>query len=75
VLGGLRFVTAVEGREPRALDVSLERVDDESSIALTRALVEAGIGVAEVVQRRETLEERFLHITGGRDEPLAEDES
>ena len=73
VLGGLRFVTAVEEREPRALDVSLERVDDESSIALTRALVEAGIGVAEVVQRRETLEERFLEITGGREARGEED--
>ena len=72
VLGGLRFVTAVDEREPRALDVSLKRVDDESSIALTRALVEAGVGVAEVVQRRETLEERFLDITGGREEPRAE---
>jgi ABC-type multidrug transport system ATPase subunit len=74
VLGGLRFVTAVEEREPRALDVSVQRVDDESSIALTRALVEAGIGVAEVVQRRETLEERFLDITGGR-EPRAEEDA
>ena len=75
VLGGLRFVTAVDEREPRALDVSLERVDDESSIALTRALVEAGVGVAEVVQRRETLEERFLDITGGRDEPRVEEDA
>ena len=32
-------------------------------MALTRALVESGIGVAEVVQRRESLEERFLEIT------------
>jgi len=72
VLGGLGFVTAVDEREPRALDVSLARLDDESSIALTRALVEAGVGVAEVVQRRETLEERFLDITGGREEPRAE---
>jgi ABC-2 type transport system ATP-binding protein len=75
VLGGLRFVTAVDEREPLALDVSLERVDDESSIALTRALVEAGVGVAEVVQRRETLEERFLDITGGREEPRAEEDA
>ena len=42
------------------------------SIAVTRALVEAGVGVVEVVQRRETLEERFLDITGGREEPRAE---
>jgi ABC-2 type transport system ATP-binding protein len=64
VLGTLRFVAGVAASEPRTLDVTLERVDDESSIALTRALVEAGIGVAEVVRRRESLEERFLEITG-----------
>ena len=63
VLGALRFVTGVQASEPRTLDVSVERVDDESSMALTRALVESGIGVAEVVQRRESLEERFLEIT------------
>ena len=45
------------------LDLILERVDDESSIAITRALVTAGIGVAEVVKESESLEERFLAIT------------
>ncbi len=63
VLGGLRFVSRVDSANG-ALDVSLERVDDESTIALTRALVDAGVGVAEVIQRRETLEQRFLEITG-----------
>ena len=71
VLGGLGFVTGIEAREGRTLDVSLERVDDESAIALTRALVEAGVGVAEVVRRAESLEERFLEITGA---PLVEPE-
>jgi hypothetical protein len=64
VLGGLAFVTAVERGDPGTLEVRLERVDDEHSIALTRALVESGVGVAEVVRRRESLEERFLEITG-----------
>jgi ABC-2 type transport system ATP-binding protein len=73
VLAGLRFVSGIDGRTAGTLDVSLERVDDESTIALTRALVDAGIGVAEVVQRKESLEERFLHITGGPAERLAED--
>ena len=73
VLGGLRFVSGIDGSTPGTLDVSLERVDDESTIALTRALVDAGIGVAEVVQRRESLEERFLHITAGPAEGPAED--
>jgi ABC-2 type transport system ATP-binding protein len=74
VLGDLRFVIAVDERGARTLDVRLERVDDESSMALTRALVEAGIGVAEVAQRRESLEERFLEITGGQSDPRAEEE-
>jgi ABC-2 type transport system ATP-binding protein len=64
VLGGLAFVTAVEQREERgALEVRLGRLDDESSIAITRALVEAGIGVAEIARHTESLEERFLEIT------------
>ena len=65
VLGGLRYVMAVERTDAQTLEVSLERVDDETSIALTRALVEAGVGVVEVVRLRESLEERFLEITGG----------
>ncbi len=64
VLGDLAFVTRVERGDPGTLEVRLERVDDERSIALTRALVEAGVGVAELVRRRESLEERFLEITG-----------
>jgi ABC-2 type transport system ATP-binding protein len=71
VLGALRFVDGVASPAPGTLDVTLERVDDESSMALTRALVESGIGVAEVVQRRESLEERFLEITGGHEETRA----
>ena len=70
VLGDLAFVTRVERGDPGTLEVRLERVDDERSIALTRALVEAGVGVAELVRRRESLEERFLEITG---EPPAAD--
>jgi ABC-2 type transport system ATP-binding protein len=64
VLGDFAFVTRVERGDPGTLEVRLERVDDERSIALTRALVEAGVGVAELVRRRESLEERFLEITG-----------
>ncbi len=65
VVRGLPFVVSVERREPGTLELTLERVDDGHAIAVTRALVEAGIGVAEVVQRRESLEERFLEITAG----------
>jgi ABC-2 type transport system ATP-binding protein len=74
VLRALRFVTSVDEPEPRTLDVALERIDDESSMALTRALVESGVGVAEVVQRRESLEERFLEITRGAAQTAAQEE-
>jgi ABC-2 type transport system ATP-binding protein len=66
LLRGLPFVRTVEARGAGSLEVGLERVDDEHTSVVTRALVEAGIGVAEVVQHRESLEERFLDITAGR---------
>lgn len=59
----LGFVTGVEHGALGNLELELERVDDERAIAITRALVEAGIGVIEVVHERESLEERFLQIT------------
>ncbi len=58
-------MTSLERRGPAELGVSLERLDDAAAIALTRALVEAGVGVAELTRERESLEERFLQITGG----------
>jgi ABC-2 type transport system ATP-binding protein len=63
VARGLSFVTGVRRGTGGNLDLTLERIDDESSIAITRALVTAGIGVAEVVKESESLEERFLEIT------------
>ena len=65
VAGGLPFVTGVERRGPGELGIGVTKLDDGSAIALTRALVEAGVGVAEVTRERESLEERFLEITGG----------
>ena len=65
VAGGLPFVTGVERRGPVELGISVTTLDDHPAIALTRALVEAGVGVAEVTRERESLEERFLEITGG----------
>ena len=65
VAGGLPFVTDVERRAAGELGISVTTLDDDSAIALTRALVEAGVGVAEVTRERESLEERFLEITGG----------
>ena len=63
-LESLRHVTGVERRGAQELRVELESFDDASVIALNRSLVQAGIGVAEVVRERASLEERFLEITG-----------
>jgi ABC-2 type transport system ATP-binding protein len=65
VAGALPFVTGVERRGPGELAIAVATLDDDSAIALTRALVEAGVGVAELTRERESLEERFLEITGG----------
>jgi ABC-type multidrug transport system ATPase subunit len=65
VAGGLPFVTRVDRRRAGELGIAVTTLDDDSAIALTRALVEAGVGVAEVTRERESLEERFLEITGG----------
>ena len=64
VLESLRLVTRVERRGPQELGVTLETLDDANAIVLTRSLVQAGVGVAELARERETLEERFLQITG-----------
>ena len=65
VAGGLPFVTGVDRRGAGELGIAVTTLDDDSAISLTRALVEAGVGVAEVTRERESLEERFLEITGG----------
>ena len=62
-LESLRYVTGVERRGSQELRVELESFDDASVIALNRSLVQAGIGVAEIVRERASLEERFLEIT------------
>jgi ABC-2 type transport system ATP-binding protein len=65
VLEGLPYVDDVERTEAGDLRLELDRVEDDRAITLIRALVEAGVGVAELVQERESLEKRFLDITAG----------
>lgn len=65
VLRDLPGVQRVDGEGDGRLEVAVQRLDDAAAIAVTRALVEAGIGVAEVVRRSESLEQRFLEITAG----------
>lgn len=65
VLEALPYVAAVERTDGGELRLELDRVEDDRAIELTRALVEAGVGVAELVQEKESLEKRFLDITAG----------
>jgi hypothetical protein len=81
LLERLPYVAAVERTEAGDLRLELDRVEDDRTIELTRALVEAGVGVAELVQEKESLERRFLDITAGsipgapEPEPTPEEES
>ena len=46
-----------------ALDLEVADISDERLIAINRALVEAGVGVAEIWRESESLEQRFLDLT------------
>ena len=63
VLAGMPSVRRVEVRPGEILFVELEHIR-EAAIAAVRTLVEAGIGVASAVPSEESLEERYLAITG-----------
>ena len=65
ILEGLGAIAAVERADRRDFVLELDRVDDDRAIEITRALVESGVGVAEVVQEHDTLEQRFLDLTAG----------
>ena len=64
VLSGVSFVAGVGTNEVHdALDLEVADISDERLIAINRALVEAGVGVAEIWRESETLEQRFLDLT------------
>ena len=64
VLSGVRFVAGIGTNEVHdALDLEVADISDERLIAINRALVEAGVGVAEIWRESETLEQRFLDLT------------
>jgi ABC-2 type transport system ATP-binding protein len=65
VLQCLPYVSGFERVDGGDLRVQLDRAEDDRAIELSRALVEAGVGVAELVQERDSLERRFLDITAG----------
>jgi ABC-type multidrug transport system ATPase subunit len=64
VLAGVSFVAGVGTNDVHdALDLEVADISDERLIAINRALVEAGVGVAEIWRESETLEQRFLDLT------------
>jgi ABC-type multidrug transport system ATPase subunit len=63
VLERLPFVAMVARDDDGWLGLELDRLEDARAIEVARALVEAGVGVAELVQERDTLEQRFLELT------------
>ena len=65
VLERLPYVSAIDRLDGGDLRLALDRVEDDRAIEVSRALIEAGIGVAELVQERDSLERRFLDLTAG----------
>jgi ABC-2 type transport system ATP-binding protein len=65
VLSGISFVAGIgiNERYDDALDLEVADISDERLITINRALVEAGVGVAEIWRESETLEQRFLELT------------
>ena len=64
VLSGIAYVTGVGRIDAyNALDLQVADISDERLIALNRALLEAGVGVAEIWRESESLEQRFLDLT------------
>jgi ABC-2 type transport system ATP-binding protein len=79
VLSGISFVAGIGTNEGHdALDLEVADISDERLIAISRALVEAGVGVAEIWRESETLEQRFLDLTAdskpGDMSPVREDD-
>jgi len=64
LLRGLAGVTDVRRRDGGRL-LAMGSTGREAAIGITRALVQAGVGVASVGISEETLEQRYLQITGG----------
>ena len=64
VLSGIGFIGGVSVNEQHtALELEVADISDERLITITRTLVEAGIGVAEIWRESESLEDRFLELT------------
>jgi ABC-2 type transport system ATP-binding protein len=65
ILDTIPWVLGVERDASGDLRVEVDRLDDTRSMEVARALMGAGIGVAELVQEEDSLERRFLDLTEG----------
>jgi ABC-2 type transport system ATP-binding protein len=65
LLTALPFSLGVVRTAPDTLNVKVQQIDDEMLLHTGRELFSAGIGILELRQQGETLERRFLEITGG----------
>jgi ABC-2 type transport system ATP-binding protein len=59
------FVKELDSDPHGGLTLSVERADDETLMRAGGALFDAGIGVISLYPLQESLEQRFLEITGG----------
>lgn len=66
ILRALPFALDVVRRSPDTLDVKVESIEDAMLLQTGRELFGAGVGILELRKEGETLERRFLELTGNR---------
>lgn len=64
VLQGLPFAREVLAADGGTVEVRVDEVADDQLLQTGRELFSAGVGILELRPRRETLEARFLELTG-----------
>jgi ABC-2 type transport system ATP-binding protein len=65
LLHGSDFVKSVATDEHGGLTLTVEKADDETLTSTGKTLFDAGIGIVSLYPMQESLEQRFLDITGG----------
>lgn len=64
ILGALPFSLGVTRGAPDTLNVKVQEIQDDMLLQTGRELFSAGVGILELRKEGETLERRFLEITG-----------
>ncbi|MGX6447292.1 ABC transporter ATP-binding protein [Patulibacter sp. S7RM1-6] len=64
VLEALPFARGVHAGDDGALELRVDELQDDQLLATGRELFAAGVGILELRPRRDTLEARFLALTG-----------